>query len=171
VSIELTDAQVTITADQVAASQVATQLAAAAEVRGGPVLYVTRDGGGAMPQCPGYRNTFSQWALFGMRHAGGEYMKTGTFTLRHPGSPADARAAAHEVQICFEAPYPFPARPGYGVAEHDGVFDGVLPDCAASGGTPGPCVTHRGIVRDGRGWVARIQFRVPAGPQDPKALG
>ncbi len=173
-SIQLADAQATITANEVAPSQAAAQFSEASTCAGGPVLYVTRDGGGAMPQCPGYQNTFSQWAQFGMRHAGPDYRKTATFTLRHPGSAAAVTAAARKVQICFEAPYPFQIRPGYRVAEHDGVFDGVLPDCAAFHDTarlPRPCVSHRGIVRDGHGWVAQIEFRVPAGQQDPKALG
>jgi hypothetical protein len=174
VSIELADAQADITATEVGAPSTDAQFSEASYVRGGPTLYATRDGGGAMPQCPGYQNTFSQWVQFGMRHAGPDYRKTATFTLRHAGSSAAAGAVARKVQICFEAPYPFQNRPGYRVAEHDGVFDGVLPECAAfhdSARLPRPCVSHRGIVREGDRWVARIEFRMPAGQQDPKALG
>jgi hypothetical protein len=174
VSIQLADAEADITANEVAPSSTDAQFSEASWVRGGPTLYATRDGGGAMPRCPGYQNTFSQWAQFGMRHAGPDYRKTATFTLRHPRSAAAAGTAARKVQICFEAPYPFQNRPGYRVAEHAGVFDGVLPDCAgfhATAALPRPCVSHRGVVRAGHGWVTQIEFRIPAGRQDPKALG
>jgi hypothetical protein len=174
VTIPLADAIATITAQDAGAPHTSAAFSEASVPRGGPVLFVTRDGGGAMPHCPGYQTTFTQWAQFGMYHADNGFRKSATFELRHPGPAAAARAAARRMQICFEAPYPFQNRPGYQVAEHDGVFDGVLPECSGfhdSAALPRPCVSDRGIVRHGSGWVARIQFRIPAGPQDPKALG
>jgi hypothetical protein len=64
-----------------------------------------------------------------------------------------------------------------GIALHDASYDGVLPQCRAVRvrpplpGVQTPCVASRDILRSGNGWTVRIAFRVPAGTQDPKALG
>ncbi|HEX3826420.1 MAG TPA: hypothetical protein VHV82_04025 [Sporichthyaceae bacterium] len=144
-----------------------------------PVLFAARDGGGAEPDCPGYRNTFTDWVQFGFTQAerGAGFRKTVAFTLRRTTDHGTAVVAARSLQICFEAPYRFQPRPGYGIALHDASYYGVLPQCRAVRvrpplpGVPTPCVATREVVRSGNGWTVRIAFRVPAGTQDPKALG
>jgi hypothetical protein len=144
-----------------------------------PVLFADRDGGGAKPDCPGYRSTFTDWVQFGFTQAerGAGFRKTVAFTARRITDHPAAAAAARSLQICFEAPYRFLPRAGYGIALHDASYDGVLPQCRAVRVRPPlpavqtPCVATREVVRSGNGWTVRIAFRVPAGTQDPKALG
>ncbi len=53
----------------------------------------------------------------------------------------------------------------------DGIFDGVLPDCAGAA-VRGPCVVSRLAVQDNGGrWHTRIVFTMPPNAKDPKALG
>jgi hypothetical protein len=141
-----------------------------------PVLFADRDGGGAKPACPGYQDEFTDWVQFGFKRPerGADYRKTAVFTLRHPVSRSAAAARARKLQICFEAPYLFAPRPGYGIALHDTAYDGVLPECRSVRARPDmqtPCVATRKAVHSGNGWVVQITFRIPAGKQDPKALG
>jgi hypothetical protein len=141
-----------------------------------PVLFAARDSGGAKPACPGYQDEFISWVQFGFKRPerGADYRKTAVFTLRRPESRSAAAAKARKLQICFEAPYLFAPRPGYGIALHDTAYDGVLPECGSVHARPGmqtPCVATRKIVPSGSGWVVQITFRIPASKEDPKALG
>jgi hypothetical protein len=141
-----------------------------------PVLFAARDSGGAKPACPGYQDTFTSWVQFGFKRPerGADYRKIAEFTLSHPLSHGAAAAAARKLQICFEAPYLFAPRPGYGIALHGTAYDGVLPECGSVHARPGmqtPCVATRKVIPSGNGWVVKITFRIPANKEDPKALG
>jgi hypothetical protein len=133
--------------------------------------------GGAKPNCPNYTEMNSDWLAFGFRNpvAGSSWRKTATLTTQHKMSRGAALALSRTMQICFEAPYRFLTRAGYGLGGHNALFDGVLPDCGALGkGTRGyarPCVISRQLVAMKGGWVVRFTFRVPANSRDPKALG
>jgi hypothetical protein len=76
-------------------------------------------------------------------------------------------------QVCFEAPYRFTARPGYGIAHHDGVWSAVLPGCGRHyGNAAGPCLSRRHLIKGAAGkWFVQLIFRVPPSAKDPKALG
>jgi hypothetical protein len=177
VRVALTDAIVEVTAVDDQAAPVTGHYAAANIGRSNhPVLFAARDGGGAKPACPGYHASFTDWVQFGFTQPerGSAFRKTAVFTLRRPASRGAAGAAAHHLQVCFQAPYPFVPRPGFGIALHDTSYNGVLPDCSSLHARPDkqtPCVARREVVRSGNGWVVRLTFRVPGSKQDPKALG
>jgi hypothetical protein len=127
--------------------------------------------GGSHPSCPGYTPVTDDWVAFGFRDAsaGRSWHKAGTLTTRQSLGRAGAAAQLRRLQICFAAPYRFRTGAGYRMGrDGDGEWTGVLPSCRAAAA---PCVSHRSLVRQGTGWVARIEFRAPAGKQDPKALG
>jgi hypothetical protein len=127
---------------------------------------------GLKPNCPNYSEMNGDWLAFGFQDpvAGSTWRKASTLTTRHKLSHADATALSKKMQICFEAPYRFPTRPGYQLGGHNSVFDGVLPDCSG-GSTAQPCVTKREVRKVKGGWVVRFAFRIPANDKDPKALG
>ncbi|MGQ0845129.1 MAG: hypothetical protein ACT4QF_13455 [Sporichthyaceae bacterium] len=128
--------------------------------------------GGTMPDCRNYTERQSDWLQFGFRdgEAGSTWRKTSSITTRKVLSKAKALKRAKAMQVCFEAPYYFAPRPGFGVVKTGKVWTGVLPDCPSASG--GPCVTGREIRSFGdAGWVVRLIFRIPATPLDPKALG
>jgi hypothetical protein len=133
------------------------------------VLYGTLQGG-ARPRCPGYAGMNADWLAFGFQQplAGSTWHKESTLTTRHKLTRAAALALSQQMQICFEAPYSFPTRPGYELGGQNKTFDGVLPDC---GGGNHLCVAARKVLQRKGGWVVRLTFRVPANAQDPKALG
>ncbi|HEX3610117.1 MAG TPA: YncE family protein [Sporichthyaceae bacterium] len=154
--------------------------ARAAYVRGstGPVFFLTVNGGGARPRCPGYRDLDHDWVQFGFRSgAGSTFEKNATMTSTHPTSRNAAESRLAVEQVCFEAPYRFVTRPGFASARHGKVFGGVLPDCdrviaaAARVRLATPCVTSRQAARVGGGWAVRLVFWIPPNRQDPKALG
>ncbi|HEX3613974.1 MAG TPA: glycine-rich protein [Sporichthyaceae bacterium] len=127
--------------------------------------------GGSHPSCPGYTPVTDDWVAFGFRDAsaGRSWHKAGTLTTRQSLGRAGAAAQLRRLQICFAAPYRFRTGAGYRMGrDGDGEWTGVLPSCRAAAA---PCISHRSLVRQGPGWVARIEFRAPAGRQDPKALG
>jgi hypothetical protein len=134
------------------------------------VLFGTLQGG-LQPNCPNYHEMNRDWLAFGFQDpvAGSTWRKVSTLTTRHKLSRTDATALSKKMQICFEAPYRFPTRPGYQLGGHNNVFDGVLPDC--TGGGRQPCVATRQVLPRKGGWVVRFAFRVPASDKDPKALG
>jgi hypothetical protein len=133
--------------------------------------------GGSKPDCPNYTEMNGDWVAFGFQDRGGSsWRKTASLTSRHKLSRAGAVTLLRRMQICFEAPYRFLTRPGYELGGRGGVFDGVLPDCAAvrghaERGLLRPCVTSRRVLSRHGGWVVRITFRVPPSSRDPKALG
>jgi hypothetical protein len=180
VRTELTDALVEVTAVEEPGSPGAASFGAASVGgRDRAVLFATRNGGDTKPDCPGYRESFTDWVQFGFQDParGAIYRKIATFTLHRRLSRTAAAAEARRLQICFEAPYRFTNRPGYRVEQQGSVFAGVLPQCPTliRGQIPAdaatPCVSDRQVVRSGDGWVVRITFRIPASRQDPKALG
>jgi hypothetical protein len=139
------------------------------------VLYGTLQGG-SRPDCPDYAERNSDWLDFGFtdRVAGSTWHKATSLTTRHKMSRPAALELSRSMQICFEAPYRFPTRPGYDLGSHHNLFDGVLPDCAAAAagrGVQRPCVQARQLLQRKGGWVVRLLFRVPANSKDPKALG
>jgi|GEM_PF-4843255 len=175
VTVQLADAQADINAAQGGGSFTAASIGAG----NAPVLFGTRNGGGAKPHCPGYEATFIDWVLFGFRVPadGADFRKIGVFTLKNVMPRPEARAAAAQQQVCFEAPYRFRTRAGFELGEQEGEFVGVLPDCVRVSrthprrGAASPCVLDRRIVAVDQGWVVRVRFFVPPSAQDPKALG
>jgi hypothetical protein len=134
--------------------------------------------GGSRPDCPNYSEINADWVAFGFRNqlAGSSWHKTAKLTTRHKLSHDGAALLSKKMQICFEAPYRFLTRDGYQLGGHNGVFDGVLPDCSALAGgaqrgMARPCVATRQILARHGGWVVRFIFQVPANSKDPKALG
>ena len=128
--------------------------------------------GGGMPQCPGHQPLYHEWVRFGFKEkgAGGTYRKTVTITSRHGYTLHYAGALLRKQQVCFEAPYRFAARPGYGTAHRGGDWSAVLPECRAH--TAGPCVIRRHLIKGVAGkWYVQLVFRVPPSAKDPKALG
>jgi hypothetical protein len=134
-----------------------------------PVFSLTIDGGGAKPSCPGYRPRDRNWVQFGFASGGSTYRKTGNVTPIVGVSRSEAESRLGRDQVCFSAPYRFAPRSGFRLRHVGGWFDAVLPDCAAA--VRGPCVTDRAVVRVGDGWGVRLDFWVPPGRKDPKALG
>jgi hypothetical protein len=134
-------------------------------------VLVAKVNGGSAPACPGYHAHAGDWVQFLFRDgpAGASWSKSGSLTFRDSLTRSGAQALADASQVCFEAPYQFHAKSGYETADRNDAHDAVLPDCDQD--ASGPCVTDRTVVRSGNGWTVRLNFRVPAGAQDPKALG
>jgi len=128
--------------------------------------------GGSRPVCPGYAGNNRDWLRFGFLDPapGAGWTKTASLTTTHELSRRDALGLLGRMQLCFDAPYSFPTRPGYELGTSGPDRAGVLPECGPAAGHD-PCVLGRALVRRGHGWAVRLRFRVPAGRQDPKALG
>jgi hypothetical protein len=154
-------------------AQVPAFSAASVGPAGTPVFSLTIDGGGARPSCPGYRPRDRDWVQFAFESGGSTFRKTGTMTPNFGTPRAEAEDRLERDQVCFSAPYRFTARPGFRLRRAGTWFDGVLPECAAlpARSRVVPCVIDRSIVRIGDGWGVRLEFWVPQGRQDPKALG
>jgi hypothetical protein len=137
-----------------------------------PVFFVTIDGGGDIPRCPGYRTRDSDWVQFGFEDStgGAAFEKTATMTSRHPTARDEAKRALSQHQVCFSAPYRFAPRHGFKLARHGSDYEGVLPDCTVHT-VAEPCVVSRSLVRSAAGWAVRLVFRVAPNAHDPKALG
>lgn len=122
------------------------------------------------PDCPDYVEQNRDWVQFAFTDGaeGATWSKTATMTQQTAGTRDEALRAAKRLQICFEAPYSFRTRPGYRLAENDGLYTGVLADCT---GDQNPCLQSRGVVEASDGWHAQLTFLVPPSAEDPKALG
>jgi hypothetical protein len=119
--------------------------------------------GGSHPSCPGYTPVTDDWVAFGFRDAssGRSWHKAGTLTTRQSLGHAGAAAQLRQLQICFAAPYRFRTAAGYRTGrDGDGEWTGVLPSCRAAAA---PCISHRSLVRQGPGWVARGSPPCPGG--------
>lgn len=122
------------------------------------------------PDCPDYVEQNRDWVQFAFTDGeeGASWSKTATMTQQAPGTREEALASAKRLQICFQAPYSFPTRPGYRLAANEGWYTGVLPDCT---GKRNPCLVGRGVAEISDGWHAQLTFLVPPSAEDPKALG
>ena len=84
-----------------------------------------------------------------------------TINITKAAMQASANNGLAQVNMCFEAPFTFPVKPGTPALQQPtpGVYRGLLPDCGAP-----PCVADRQSVGGG----ARIMVRAPGGNEDPR---
>src|SRR5262249_13716940 len=84
-----------------------------------------------------------------------------TINITKASMQASTNNGLAQVNVCFEAPFMFPVKPGTPALQlsEPGVFRGLLPDC----GDP-TCVAECESVAGG----ARIVVQAPGGNQDPR---